>query len=328
VNALLVKTSSLGDVIHNLPVVSDIRRYVGEVAIDWVVEKAFAAIPALHPGVRNAICCELRRWRRSWLSASTRAEWQAFVHELHSRTYEVVIDTQGLLKSAIVARCARSSDRVGLDWHSSRDPLRPFYHRTFRVPWDVHAVERNRRLAALALGYRVEGPPDYGIEAQASTASWLPRARYAVLLHATSHPRKAWPERCWIELGQLLLQADVAPVLPWGCAEEEERARRLAERLPGACVAPPLALGDLAAVLAGARAVVGVDTGLTHLAAALQVPCVGLYGATEPRATGLYAGPWAANVGAVGGFPSVREAADALGRLGVLRSDGRRVLEA
>lgn len=326
---LLIKTSSLGDVVHNLPVVSDIRRHLEGVAIDWVVEKSFAAIPALHPGVRNVIPLELRRWRSTWLSASTRAEWRAFVRQLQSRAYEAVIDTQGLLKSAVVARFACSSDRVGLDWHSAREPLRPFYHRTFRVPWDMHAVERNRRLAALAFGYRAEGPPDYGVEVPPPTASWLSRGRYAVLLHATSHPRKLWPERCWIELGEELLRSHVVPVLPWGSAEEEERARRLAQRLPpGACVAPRLALGELAAVLAGARAVVGVDTGLTHLAAALHVPCVGVYGATDPRATGLYAGPWAANLGTGGMFPSVREVMDALERLGVLKSDDRRVLQA
>jgi heptosyltransferase-1 len=325
---LLVKTSSLGDVVHNLPVVSDIRRHLGDVAIDWVVEKSFAAIPAMHPGVRKVIACELRRWRRSWLSAVTRQQWRDFLRELRSRSYETIIDTQGLLKSAMIARLAQGERRVGLDWQSSRDPLRPFYHRTFRVSWHLHAVERNRRLAGLALGYEPEGPPDYGLQGRRSSASWLPRGPYAVLLHATSHPRKLWPQRCWIDLGEQLSHAGLVSIVPWGSAEEERRARLLAEQLPGACVAPRLQLDEMAAMLSGARAVIGVDTGLTHLAAALQVPVVGLYGATDPRATGVYAQGSAANLGAPGAFPSVRDVLEALERLGALRSEDRRVLQA
>ena len=325
---LLVKTSSLGDVVHNLPVVTDIRNHLGDVAVDWVVEKSFAAILAMHPGVRNVIPCELRRWRHSWLAAATREEWRAFLRELRSRSYENVIDTQGLLKSAAIARLAHGEHRIGLDWRSSREPLRPFYHRTFRVSWALHAVERNRRLAGLALDYEPKGPPDYGLQVQRSTDSWLPRSPYVVLLHATSHPRKLWPQRCWIELGQQLCGAGIVSILPWGSPEEEQRARLLAERLPGACVAPRWELEELAAILAGARAVVGVDTGLTHLAAALQVPVVGLYGATNPRATGVYAGASATNLGAPGAFPSVQDVMEALRRLGTLSGEDRRVLQA
>jgi heptosyltransferase-1 len=325
---LLVKTSSLGDIVHNLPVVSDIRRHLGDVAIDWVVEKSFAAIPAMHPGVRTVIPCQLRHWRSSCLASATREQWRAFLRELRSQSYETIIDTQGLLKSAVLARLAHGERRIGLDWQSSREPLRPFYHRTFRVSWDLHAVERNRRLAGLALGYEPEGPPDYGLHVQRSSAAWLPRGPYAVLLHGTSHPRKLWPESCWIELGQQLSQAGLASVLPWGSAEEEQRARVLAQSLSGACVAPRLELDEMASMLAGARAVIGVDTGLTHLAAALRVPVVGLYGATDPRATGVCAGDSATNLGAPGAFPSVQDVMEALERLGALRSEDRRMLQA
>jgi heptosyltransferase-1 len=328
IQVLLVKTSSLGDVVHNLPVVSDIRRHLGDVAIDWVVERSFAAIPAMHPGVRKVIPSELRRWRRSWLAVATRAQWRSFLRELRSRSYETIIDTQGLLKSAVLARLAHGERRIGLDWQSSREPLGPFYHRTFRVSWDLHAVERNRRLAGLALGYEPEGPPDYGLQVRRSSASWLPRGPYAVLLHATSHSRKLWPESCWVQLGQQLSQAGLDSILPWGSAEEEQRARVLAQSLPGACVAPRLELDEMASILAGARAVIGVDTGLTHLAAALQVPVVGLYGATDPRATGVYAQGSAANLGAPGAFPPVRDVMEALGGLGAARSEDRCALQA
>lgn len=321
---VLVKTSSLGDVIHNLPVVSDIRRAFPTARIDWVVERSFASIPALHPGVLRVIACELRRWRRSWSSRATRTDWGVFVARLRSDRYDAIVDTQGLLKSAIIARLARGH-RYGLDWQSSREPLRLFYDKTFNVPWDQHAVARNRKLAALALGYAPQGEPDYGIGCVPSHAPWLPPKPYAVLLHATSHPRKLWPEESWIDLGTRLSVQGCGLVLPWGSEAERARAQRLAARLPSARVAPAMGLAELAAVLAGAAAALGVDTGLTHLAAALGVPVVGIYGATDPKATGICAATPAANLGAKGRFPDVDEVFEAMETLGALRNpSGRR----
>lgn len=313
---LLVKTSSLGDVVHNLPVVNDIRGAIGDAAIDWVVEKAFADIPGLHPGVRTVIPGELRRWRRSWFTAQTRREWRAFVRELRTEQYDAVIDTQGLLKSALIAHAARGP-RLGLDWRSSREPLRLLYDRTFAVPWGLHAVERNRRLCGLALGYALQGEPDYGLRCVPSTAAWLPAAAFVVLLHATSHPSKLWPEARWIELGGRLAALGFGIVLPWGSEAERQRATRLADRLPGAVVPERLALKDLAAVLAASAGALGVDTGLTHLAAALGVPVVGIYGATDPQATGVHAKGPVLNVGAMNRFPSVEEVVEAFFHVGV-----------
>jgi heptosyltransferase-1 len=314
---LLIKTSSLGDVVHNLPVIADIRCALGEVAIDWVVERSFAVIPALHPDVRNVIACELRRWRRSWVSRETRAEWGAFVERLREHKYDAIIDTQGLLKSAIVA-CVARGRRFGLDWRSSREPLWLFYDRVFRVPWDAHAVERNRRLCALALGYAVPGSADYGIRAAGPRAPWLPAEPFVVLLHATSHPSKLWPEEHWVALGRRFADAGCVAVLPWGSADEQRRALRLSAMLPGSTVPEKLSLDVLAGVMAEARAVIGVDTGLTHLAAALGVPVVGIYGTTDPWATGVYSSGPAINVGSRRGFPDVGEVLDAVTRLGVV----------
>lgn len=308
---LLVKTSSLGDVVHNLPVVADMRRALGEVAIDWVVERAFAPIPAMHPGVRHVLACELRLWRRSWLTLATRRAWREFVEQLRAQRYDCVIDTQGLLKSAIIARAALGR-RVGLDWRSSREPLGLFYDQVFSISWSLHAVERNRRLAALAMGYDVTGEPDYGIAAERSTFAWLPKPSYAVFLHATSHPRKLWSEVCWVELGTCVARHGIPVVLAWGNEQEYQRALRLAASIPGACVTPRLGIAELASLMGGAQFVVGVDTGLTHLAAALGVPVVGLYGATDPRATGIRATGRALNLGSVGHFPAVKDVVRAL----------------
>ncbi|MEQ1776254.1 MAG: lipopolysaccharide heptosyltransferase I, partial [Burkholderiales bacterium] len=212
---LLVKTSSLGDVVHNLPVVGDIRRHAPDVEIDWVVEESFAAIPRMHPAVRHVIPVALRRWRRDFLSAKTRTAVCAFLGKLRERDYDAIIDTQGLLKSALVARAARGNC-YGLDWRSSREPLRFLYDRTFSVPWGQHAVARNRSLAAQALGYALPAETNYGISAQPHDFPWLPTQRYAVLLHATSADLKLWPESHWENLCKYLFLNNIFCILPWG----------------------------------------------------------------------------------------------------------------
>jgi heptosyltransferase-1 len=311
---LLVKTSSLGDVVHNLPVVGDIRRHAPQANIDWVVEESFAAIPRMHPGVAVVMPVALRRWRRELMHAATLEQCRAFLEQLRSRRYDAVIDTQGLFKSAMVSRAARGM-RYGLDWKSSREPLRPFYHRTFRVPWGQHAVVRNRSLAAQALGYALDTPAEYGIRAPQGTFTWLPSARYAVLLHATSADAKLWPEHAWQKLYKYLILNDIFCVLPWGNKGERARSERLAATMRDAVVPPALTLEEMAALLGHACVVIGVDTGLTHLAAALNVPTVGIYCATDPAATGIHGCPRAINLGGIGAPPSVSEVIAAVERL-------------
>ena len=313
---LLVKTSSLGDVVHNLPVVSDLLEQFPGARIDWVVEESFAAIPRMHGGVGHVIPVALRRWRRSLLQAGTLAECRAFLQRLREREYDAVVDTQGLLKSALVT-CAARGPRYGLDWQSSREPLRLFYDRTFRVPWGQHAVVRNRSLAAQALGHTLPALTNYGITAPQRTLTWLPAARYAVLLHATSADTKLWPEDYWTSLHKYLFLNNIISVLPWGNAAERTRSERLAAAMANAVVPPALGLEDIAALLARAQVVVGVDTGLTHLAAALDVPTVGIYCATDPAATGVHACPRAVNLGGIAKPPAAQEVIAALQQLGV-----------
>ncbi len=311
---LLVKTSSLGDVLHNLPVVGDIALHHPHATIDWVVEESFAALPALHPAVRQVATVAMRRWRKSWWCS--RREIRTVCRELRSRHYDLALDTQGLLKSALFTHCA-SGTRCGYDWGSAREPLASlFYDRRFAVPKDLHAVERNRRLAGLALGYEPQGAPDYGIRAPQLELPWLPDAPYAVLLHATSRDDKLWDERNWIELGRRLHDAGLRAVLPWGSGKERARSERLAAAISDAICPPRLDLNQAATLLGHARAVIGVDTGLSHLAAALDVPAVGIYTATDPGLTGLYAGTRAINLGGKGLSPSVDAVLAALGQAG------------
>lgn len=301
---LIVKTSSLGDVIHNLPVVSDIRRHFPDAAVDWCVEENFAAIPRLHPGVVGIVPLAIRRWRKALFSAATWREIGAFRSALQAKAYDAVIDTQGLLKSAVVARRARGP-LAGYAADSAREPVAArFYDRRFSVATDAHAVVRNRRLVAAALGYAVDDAPDYGIAAAPADFPWLPAQPYVVFLTATSRDDKLWPESHWLELGRQLNALGYAAVLPGGSAVERGRAARLAAAIPGAVAAPPLSIPQLAALLAGSRAAVGVDTGLTHLAVALKIPTVALYTATDPGLTGVLGAGFHRNLGGKAQVPA------------------------
>lgn len=313
-NILLIKTSSLGDVLHNLPVVTDIYKHFPDANIDWVAEENFAALPALHPKVHNIIPVAIRRWRKSWWVS--RSEMHTACRKLRDQHYDFALDTQGLFKSALITRCA-NSPRCGYDWNSAREPIASlFYDRTFTVAKDLHAVERNRRLAGLALGYTPTGAPDYGIQAPPLGLPWLTQTSpYVVLLHATSRDDKLWSEINWIALGTQLARDGYQLILPWGSTKEQARSERLAAAIPNAICSPRLNLTEAAALLGHARAVIGVDTGLSHLAAALSAPTIGIYTATDPGLTGLYAGDLAVNLGGKHLSPQVDEVLQTLAQL-------------
>jgi heptosyltransferase-1 len=251
---LLVKTSSLGDVIHNLPVAADLARQFPGVEIDWCVEEAFADIPKLSPAVRSVIPVAIRRWRKSLLGTGTWGEIKQLRSRLKTEGYDAALDTQGLIKSAVITRQAPGK-RLGYNADSAREPLAArFYDSTFTVPRHLHAVERNRLLAGAAFGYTPPAALDYGISAPDFAAPWLPPTP-----------------------------------------------------IPGAIAAPPLSIRDLAGLLGKAALAIGVDTGLAHLAAALRVPTIALYTATEPALTGVVGTGFACNLGGKGRPPTVAE---------------------
>lgn len=310
---ILIKTSSLGDVLHNLPVVADICQHVPDARIDWVVEESLAPLPMLQPRVNLVIPVAMRRWRKSWWQSH--GEMQASCRDLRARHYDLALDTQGLLKSALITRCVPTM-RCGFDWKSAREPLASlFYDRTYAVARNQHAVERNRQLAGLALGYTPQGAPDYGIRAPGLMLPWLPDEPYAVLLHATSRNDKLWDEQNWIALGNQLHRTGIHSILPWGNEQEKMRSERLSSAISGAICAPRINLDEAAALLGRAYAMIGVDTGLSHLAAALGVPAIGIYTATDPGLTGLYAGKNAVNLGGKSAPPTVAEVNMALAQV-------------
>ena len=303
---LFVKTSSLGDVVHNCPAVSDVARKHPGVEIDWVVEEPFAAVPSMHPAVRRVIPVRLRRWRGAWWRSATWREIGDFRKRIAAERYDAVIDTQSLIKSAVISMCA-DGDRHGMDAASARESLAAnFYDYRHAVPRGEHAVERNRRLTAAALGYALDLPLDYGLQRASAGGNEAP---YAVFLTMTSRADKLWPEDRWIELGGKL---NLRTLLPWGSDDERSRATRIASALPLAEVMPRMTLEQLARLFGRAQAVIGVDTGLTHLAAASGVRTVGIYCGSAPALTGIYGATKATNVGVLGAAPSVDQVLKAL----------------
>ena len=304
---LLVKTSSLGDVIHNLPVVSDLLRSFPGAEIDWCVEETLADIPRLHPGVRTVFPVAVRRWRKHLTQRSTWREMREFRQKLESSLYDIVLDTQGLLKSALIAWQARGN-HCGYAAEAAREPLAArFYDFTFVIPRNIHAVQRNRWLAAAALDYPVDLPLDYGIVTPEIKSNWLPEERYAVLFSATSRDDKLWDEENWRMLARALIDRRLIPVLPSGSIAERQRAERIAADIPGVVLAPPLNLREMATLTGRASLAIGVDTGLAHLAAALRVPVIALYITTDPALTGVYGTGFVRNLGEPGRAPRLDE---------------------
>ena len=287
---LIVKTSSMGDVLHTLPALTDAQQAIPDIQFDWVVEEGFAQIPAWHSAVDRVIPVAIRRWRKAWFSAPIKAERKAFRDAVRLQQYDVIIDAQGLVKSAaLVTRLARGI-KHGMDWSTAREPLASlFYNRKHHIAKQQHAVERTRELFAKSLGYaKPQSQGDYAIAQHFLNELNADAGQYAVFLHATTRDDKHWPEANWRELIGLLNNAGIRIKLPWGASHEEARARRLAEGFDYVEVLPRMSLEDVARVLAGAKFVVSVDTGLSHLTAALDRPNITLYGPTDPGLIGGY----------------------------------------
>ena len=285
----VIKTSSMGDVIHTLPALTDAQRAIPNLSIDWVVEENFAEIPRWHSAINRVIPIALRRWRKSPFSIQTRNEWKNYRTLLQAENYDAVIDAQGLIKSALFATRFAQGVRHGYDRQSIREPLASFfYDKKYTISYQQHAVERIRQLFAQSLGYelpQVQG--DYSIAHH--FLHQTSEQNYVVFIHSTTRADKHWEEAEWQKLiEKITALSDCKIHLPWGNEQEKARAERLAQVHSNVLVLPKLTLTELAKQIANAKAVVSVDTGLAHLTAALDKPNITLYGATEPKLIGCY----------------------------------------
>jgi heptosyltransferase-1 len=310
-NILFIKTSSLGDVIHHMPALVDARKARPDATFAWLVEEAFEPLVRLHPAVGEVIPVAWRRWRKSLYAPATVAEIRKSLREIRARDCDLIVDSQGLLRSAVIARVANGR-RHGYDAASIREPLASlFYDVRHRVSRELHAVERNRILSGLSLGYTPQGTPEFGLKRARFAGS---ATRYSVLLHATARDEKQWPEAHWIALGHAL-NGDTKLVLPWGSDLERARSERIAARLQNATVPERAPLDQVAKLIAGAQYVVGVDTGLMHLAAAFGVPLVAIFTGSNPRLTGPVGSGRLTVLGADGAPPSVDAVLDAVAKI-------------
>lgn len=292
---LIVKLSSLGDVVHAMPAVQDMRHALPKVQIDWVVEGAFAPLVARCVGVHQVIPCELRKWRKSPFAQKTRAEWRAFKHRLQAQHYDAVIDLQGLSKSALVswlARTATDGRRIAManqtEGSGYEAPTRWVADTAIHLESHVHAVRRARLLCAQALGYAAEGPAQFGLVPGVQAVqpweatgggnnSFAPRKPCVALVHGSSRGDKQWPVASWIALGQRLNHSGFSVALAHGNSAEKATSEAIAAELDDAWVWPAMGLDALTDTMAQCAGVIGVDSGLSHIAVALGLPHVQIY---------------------------------------------------
>jgi heptosyltransferase I len=323
VKILIVRVSSLGDVVHNMPMLADILRHTPGAQIDWVVEEGYVELVRLNRGVRKIIPFALRRWRKSLFSAQTRSEIRTFRGSLRAEQYDVVFDTQGLFKTSLVMRLAHlapGAKRVGLanatEGSGYEAISRIFQTQSVPVGLRTHAVLRARLVAAAALGYAVDSAADFNLAAPSTAkAAWLPDSPYAVFFHATARDAKRWSDDAWVEIARDLHARGMPVLLPWGNDKEKRAAEQLASRMSNAQVLPRLAMMDAVVLAQRAALAIGVDTGLTHIAAAYLRPTIELY-CDSPR--WKTEGDWSPNIinlGDTGTPPTVAEVQAAVARL-------------
>jgi heptosyltransferase-1 len=311
---LFIKTSSMGDILHHMPAVTDARARFPEARITWVVDELYAPLVKLHPAVDEIVTIAVRRWRKNLFSGATWREARAALRQMRTRKFDTIIDTQGLMRTALMAKLLHGT-RHGYDKESIREPAAArFYDVNHKVGWDLHVIARNRTLTGRALGYEPQGRPDYGFE-RAQFKQIAPKP-YVMLFHATAKTTKEWSEDRWIEVGGALAERGLEVVLPWGSLKERERSERIAAAIPGARVPERKPIIDVAHDIAAAKLVVGVDTGFIHIAAAIGVPVVAVFTIVKSH-TAEPTGPGPIEmVGAANGLPEARAVIEAVKRIG------------
>ena len=288
VRILIIKTSSLGDIVHCLPVINDIKYFVPESSIDWLVEECFADVPRLHPGVDSVITISLRSWKKNLRKKSTWIGLYKSIKAIRENHYDIIIDFQGLLKSAFFTLFTRG-DIHGFDKTSIREGAASYFYKfTHTVSKQIHAVVRNRELASKCFQYELlDQSAHFGLEIH-NINNFNLSERYVVLIHGSSKKSKQWPKEHWLKVIQFFNGLGLRVLLPWGNLEEYHFSKALRKASTNSLVLPKMNISDLANVISGAKCIIGVDSGLTHLGNALGIPTIGLYMDSNPYLTGVY----------------------------------------
>ena len=305
---LIIKTSSLGDVIHNFPMVSDINIKFPACTIDWLVEEAYVPLVKLHPSVHRIIPISLRRWRRSIFSRTTWQEVGSCIHEIKRHSYDLVIDSQGLIKSAVLAKLARGPS-CGFGAGYARESLAGMsYDIGIKIDRDQHMLDRCRKLTASALSYQAPEKPNYGLIKNNTTAS---QSNKALILCSSAQVKKLWPTDRWIEICHYLRSLGFDCQFTWGNQTDRAICEQISSSTGGE-IMPKMHLGEIAGLVNQSRLVVGLDTGLLHLAAALEVPLISIFGASDPLKTGPRGDGIIQNCGSKNRFPGADEVKSAI----------------
>jgi heptosyltransferase-1 len=287
VKVLVIKISSLGDIIHTLPALDDASKAIKNIQFDWVLLDPFADIPAFSKHVDKVYKHGRLRWQKKSLSLSTNKERLQFYTDLRKTGYDLIIDAQGLSKSAKIGHLAKGK-LVGLSQDSVTDPkvVKKYYQSTTSTGKEINAIEKVRLLFADSLGYELKGEVDYGLkENLIFNAKNTGTSRQLIFLHGTKWESKHWPDVYWAHLTQMATRKGFKVLLPWGNDTEKERAEGLAKISPDVKVLPKMSIKDIAGLMVNSVAAVGVDTGLTHLSAAIGLPTVAIFGPTNPNLT-------------------------------------------
>lgn len=317
---LIVKLSSMGDIVHTMPIVADILHTFPQAQIDWLCEENFVDLLQQVKGIRQIISVALRRWRHTLLSSQTWRQICSFYQQLRAEQYDWIIDTQGLLKSAILSRIAQGTvsglanrtDGAGYEW-----PVRFFYHQRHYIEPRTHVITRSRLLVAKALHIPLREELDFGLKPKPCSLKFpIP---YIVFVHASSRKNKSWPLASWITLGEELITLGYHIILPWGSAEEQETSRHLAATLGKQAYVPNhLSLAEVTSLLADAKATIGVDTGLSHIAMALKKPSIQIYRFNTAWRTGSLGKDKTICLGTTEHLVTTHEIKTALTQLGIL----------
>ena len=323
---LLVKMSSMGDIIHNMPLIHDIKQHYPEAIIDWVVEEAFVELARLNPLVNQVFPVGMRRWKRSLFSKNTWLEFFKFKNHLQKINYDAILDTQGLIKSAVIAQLAHGVS-YGQNIHTARESLAGrLVNQPLDIPRNLHAITRNRMVGALALNYSIsKSPATYDLlfiaDNEQNLNTLLPK-NCIMLFHSTARAAKHWPNECWIALGRHLNAQGYAVALPWGNLPEKERAEHIATSLNNATVLPKLSIVQLARLMLHAKACIGLDTGLSHIAVALNIPTLAIFTDTHIWQAGAMPSLQgsAITIGGKPSLPSVEDTIEAFNQLVAMKN--------